>query len=1055
MLMLLGFSYLWVKYILFIFADPCHFIAYFITNQIMKKIIVFTGLLFAFFSVSAQVGIGTITPDASSILEISTTDQGILIPRMTEVQRDAITSPATSLLIYQTDNITGYYYYTGSAWVLFSGIEKIDDLTDGKSDSDGSQDGSSIFLGINAGAGDDGVDSKSIGVGFEALSNNWMGIENTAIGYQSMKANVDVGDNNSAFGIYTLYNNEEGDNNTAMGSEVLYSNAWGSDNTGIGYQSLYSNVAGNSNVAVGFSSLYTNDDGDNNIGIGFHSLFSNVSGDENIAIGYNSLWSNIGDFNIAIGSEALSGNSNGVKNTAIGYNALSSGNGDNNTALGYLALSNLASVNNFNVAIGSLALPYLRDGWANTSIGSESGPVGLDDGSYNVFLGYRSGYLAGSGSPGNVSLSNSVFLGAYSGYNETNDNRLHISTTNTNTPLIYGEFDTGILRIWGKLQIKNPANDGYEFPSIDGAANQVLQTDGLGALTWVDSTVLGDDDHDWYEEGGATPPDDIADNMYTQGNVAIGKTTATYRLDIEETSGSRGINASISGSSNGSIYGSHISNLNTGTGTHFGIYTSLSGTGIGAQYGSYKVISNSGNNTHYGSFNSINGSGSGIQIGSNQSISNSGTGNHYGVLNFLSGSGSGIKYGTYNNILNTAGGTHYGIYSNVLKAGSYAGYFLGNVSIGTTTTNNYLLPVSRGTNGQMMQTDGSGNLSWVTQTGDISSVTAGDGLIGGGTSAAITIDVEATNGLTDNADDIRLGGSLVENTTISQGAYGMTFNLTGTGDFKIQDAGITHFEVRDPGQTYFGDDTYWMDGSTTGTTIAKLYDNVDDGVFDLYSNGSIQHSLNTVGTTVFNEQGIAVDFRIESISLQNLFFIDAGDNKIGVNESLPTAMLHIKQYGASEEGFAIENDGNTNTWSWEVGTNDLNLAFNGANVGYWDDATGNYVATSDSRLKKDIKEIKKSILPNLLQLKPVTYHLLHTKSNDVKNMGFIAQDVQKYFPEIVYEQENGYLSLHYPDFGVLAIKAIQEQQKEIEDLKQQLKIQQKEIDAIKAMLSKQ
>ena len=57
-------------------------------------------------------------PDASSMLDIVSTDGGILIPRMTLAQRDAINSGtfATGLLIYQTDNTAGFYYYDGSAW---------------------------------------------------------------------------------------------------------------------------------------------------------------------------------------------------------------------------------------------------------------------------------------------------------------------------------------------------------------------------------------------------------------------------------------------------------------------------------------------------------------------------------------------------------------------------------------------------------------------------------------------------------------------------------------------------------------------------------------------------------------------------------------------------------------------------------------------------------------------------------------------------------------------------------------------------------------------------
>jgi hypothetical protein len=49
-----------------------------------------------------KLGIGTITPDASAILECQTTTQGVLFPRMTETERDAIVSPTAGLVIYNT-----------------------------------------------------------------------------------------------------------------------------------------------------------------------------------------------------------------------------------------------------------------------------------------------------------------------------------------------------------------------------------------------------------------------------------------------------------------------------------------------------------------------------------------------------------------------------------------------------------------------------------------------------------------------------------------------------------------------------------------------------------------------------------------------------------------------------------------------------------------------------------------------------------------------------------------------------------------------------------------
>jgi len=68
-----------------------------------------------------QVGINTTTPEASAALDITSTSSGLLIPKMTQAQKTAISSPATGLLIYQTNATAGFYYYNGSAWVTFGG----------------------------------------------------------------------------------------------------------------------------------------------------------------------------------------------------------------------------------------------------------------------------------------------------------------------------------------------------------------------------------------------------------------------------------------------------------------------------------------------------------------------------------------------------------------------------------------------------------------------------------------------------------------------------------------------------------------------------------------------------------------------------------------------------------------------------------------------------------------------------------------------------------------------------------------------------------------------
>lgn len=92
----------------------------------------FIVLVAVFFSFSqnlySQVGINTTTPDPSSVLDITSTTQGMLTPRMTSAQRIAITTPATGLLVYDTDE-NAFYYFNGTAWGKLIQENAISDYT--------------------------------------------------------------------------------------------------------------------------------------------------------------------------------------------------------------------------------------------------------------------------------------------------------------------------------------------------------------------------------------------------------------------------------------------------------------------------------------------------------------------------------------------------------------------------------------------------------------------------------------------------------------------------------------------------------------------------------------------------------------------------------------------------------------------------------------------------------------------------------------------------------------------------------------------------------------
>src|SRR5258708_1818203 len=84
----------------------------------MKKLflLLLIAILFYKSSFAQSVGIGTATPNASSMLEIKSSSKGLLIPRTSTASRTAIVNPAKGLMVYDTTT-SSFWFHNGSAWV--------------------------------------------------------------------------------------------------------------------------------------------------------------------------------------------------------------------------------------------------------------------------------------------------------------------------------------------------------------------------------------------------------------------------------------------------------------------------------------------------------------------------------------------------------------------------------------------------------------------------------------------------------------------------------------------------------------------------------------------------------------------------------------------------------------------------------------------------------------------------------------------------------------------------------------------------------------------------
>jgi hypothetical protein len=355
--------------------------------------------VFTVVSSFSQVGIGTTNPQ--SVLDVNSTTSGILIPRMTEAQRNTIPSPSESMLIYQNDNESGYYFYESGSWLkLNHGQIKASDVqfdNTAVSISDTNvQDAIETILNANDGYLEKITENSKSGYrikGNDAASYGDIGNEAVDLSFNNSPSSTKgaTGDYVFAAGFKT---EASGHRSAAFGNNTVSS---GEHSFAAGVNTLSS---GEGSFAIGeggtSSGAYSSSLGYNNVSSGAYSF---SAGYALTSSGHAS--SSLGAENTSSGSYSLSSgfksNASGAYSISLGRENISSGS--YSFSAGYKSTSSGV----YSISLGrentSAGLYFLSAGLKTNALGNYSFAFGRENTSsaaYSVSLGAFNTNLAGN-----------------------------------------------------------------------------------------------------------------------------------------------------------------------------------------------------------------------------------------------------------------------------------------------------------------------------------------------------------------------------------------------------------------------------------------------------------------------------------------------------------------------------------------------------------------------------------------------------------------------------------------------------------------------------------
>ncbi len=889
----------------------------------------------------------------------------------------------------------------------------------------------------------------------------------TSFGYKALAANSNFhfqsNNFNSAFGGEALTANTSGRTNTAMGYRALYANTTGSNNTAVGNRAIQLNTTGKYNTAVGDSALRENVSGNENVAIGVRALTTATSA-KNTAVGYNALLSATGEQNTAIGNGAGSGIKAGSNNIAIGVNAqVPSATASNQISIANLIYATGATgvANTGNVGIGTNApsVKFHINSATNGAFRYVDGTQGAD----KVLTSNASGVATWQALPAtatNAEPWNQIGAG-------------NVATTNPSTANTQDSYLMGRVAIGqGFAHILRGASDGRAWLTVaNGPAVIHGITVGRGAGSIESNTVVGFEAMGGNIQGGQQSGDHNTAVGYHsfQFNKEGAQNTAMGSGALRENTigsfntafGYLTLNSNTSEVYNTAIgYQAMKENINGNYNTAVGSYTLFGNKSEGnTAIGFYTMEQNiSGiNNVAIGReamrFN--NKGDSGMNPGNGEGDGNVAIG--YRVLheNVIGNYNVGIGYGAMLN--NKNGWDNIAIGRNAMANNDMGGI---NIAIGSGTLNKNergYNNIAIGENALNSNADGNNNIA-IGKDAFISNANGNDNIVLGRS---------ALSWNTTGEDNVAIGrealGTNMTSQNVAIGTYAMRWRLYG-GENHSRNTAIgfgAMMNGNDSCNVAIGYRAMGLEAGHGGGKNTALGANAG-----FATNGNLNTMMGyNAGYKLYGGNNNVITGGNTALNMSS------GDGNVIMGSSAATSMIRglyntiIGAYAGLNmtdgtnniiigNGAAVPlNSGNDQisignliygfNATGDAGQGTINIGSDAVtayklNVAGTLNHSGAITNNSDRRFKKDITTISDP-LSIIEQLRGTSYQFRTEEFPDKgfsegKQLGVIAQEVEKVLPELVTEDVDGYKSVNYNGFIPVLIESIKTQQTEIDSL---------------------